>query len=82
MMNGKLLKNEDYGWFVSYKTKDGMFEVLQLHPDNVNEILEDSKVFDNIEARILANPQVEFDIVENNKMSGVAKYAKLISKTN
>lgn len=71
-MKGKLLKTKDFGWIV-----EGKEEFLYLHPDDVYEILEQEKVFDNIEARIAAHPDVEYEIVENQKMSGVVKYAKL-----
>jgi hypothetical protein len=36
---------------------------LPLHPDDVKQIEEDSKTFDNIEARIAAYPDVDFEIV-------------------
>jgi len=54
---------------------------LPLHPDDVKEIEEDSKIFDNIEARIAAYPEVEFEIVtewENGEVgvNGLT-YAKL-----
>jgi hypothetical protein len=54
---------------------------LPLHPDDVKQIEEDSKVFDNIEARITAYPDVEFDIV----LCSYSKdkhdfYAKLINQ--
>lgn len=42
-----------------------------LHPDDVKQINADAQVFDNIEARIAAYPDVEFDIVD--------KHAKLTS---
>lgn len=71
-MKGRIHRTDDYGWVVLFDD-----EFLQLHPDNVNEILELKGIFDNIDARILADPEVEFEIVENHKMSGVVKYAKL-----
>lgn len=77
-MKGRIFKTEDYGWLVAYNDAEGLFRTRQLHPDNVNEILEWEKVFDNIEARISAHPDVEFEMVEHQKMDGVTEYAKLI----
>jgi len=71
-MKGKLHKTEDHGWIVLFDD-----EFLQLHPDDVNDLIDLDNVFDNVEARIAASPNVEFEIVENQKMSGVVKYAKL-----
>jgi len=68
-------------WMVEHCEKSGdnnWITYIQLHPDNVNEILDLEKVFDNIEARISAHPDIEFEIVEHQKMDGVVKYAKLI----
>lgn len=81
-MKGKLFKGEYEQWLVSYEdnsepTKETKIKDLQLHPDDVNDILEQENVFDNIEARILSYPDVEFEIVQIKKMSGVATYAKL-----
>lgn len=52
------------GWKVIYVYPEGT-RFLPLHPDDVNQIVEDSKVFDNIEARIKAYPEVDFEIVVN-----------------
>ena len=68
-MKGILHKTNE-GWIVIYDQILGGGIIkrnqnsLPLHPDNVNQIVEDSKVFDNIEARIKAYPDVEFEIVE------------------
>jgi hypothetical protein len=54
---------------------------LPLHPDNVKDIKEWSKVFDNIEGRISSNPEAEFEIVSgfnNNGPEHFPRYAKLI----
>jgi hypothetical protein len=66
-MKGKLIK-DDEGWWVQHKAKglDGNQEYIaesMLHPDDVKQIEEDAKVFDNIEARIAAYPDVEFEMV-------------------
>jgi hypothetical protein len=80
-MKGRLLKTEDYGWLVSYNDSQGLFQFIQLHPEDVNEILDQEKIFDNIEARISAYPYIEFEIVENVKMDYcVVKYAKICKK--
>lgn len=80
-MKGQIRKGEDNQWFVveSHFGPGDVFETYhQLHPEDVNDILELSERFDNIEARILSNPEVQFEIVENQKISGIAKYAKLV----
>jgi len=59
-MKGTLHKTEQ-GWVVN-----SFYEIptsIPLHPKNVRQIEEDAKVFDNIEARIAAYSEVEFDIV-------------------
>jgi hypothetical protein len=66
-----------------YKDKEGTWLVLsdettyQLHPDDVEQILKDSRIFDNLEARILNFPDVRFRIEKHQKFSGSIKYAKL-----
>lgn len=44
-----------------------------LHPENIKLINEYSMVFDNIEARILSNPKVEFELITEDKK----EYAKI-----
>jgi hypothetical protein len=66
-MKGKLIKDHE-GWWVQHKAKglDGNLEYIAesiLHPDDVKQIEEDAKMFDNIEARIAAYPDVEFEMV-------------------
>ena len=78
-MTGRLHKTKQ-GWVVSYNDSQGLFQFIQLHPEDVNEILDLEKVFDNVEARISAHPDIEFEIVEHQKMDGVVKYAKLIQR--
>lgn len=73
-MKGRLLKAENK-WLMSYNDSEGLFQFLPLHRDNVDEIQEQEKVFDNIEARISAHPDVEFEIVYWNTGE---KFAKLI----
>ena len=57
---------------------DGM--LLPLHNESLETINELSKTFDNIEARILSNPEAEFDLVEvcyDNQFLEVKLFAKL-----
>lgn len=72
-MKGKIYKSEDNQWLVDYSDN----QTLQLHPDDSAELIDLEKVFDNVEARV-SNFIIEFNIVENKKMDGVVKYAKLI----
>ena len=68
-MKGKIHKTEQC-WMVKYfdteKAHDIMYcgESFLLHPDDVKQINRDAQVFDNIEARIAAYPDVEFEIVD------------------
>ena len=77
-MKGELI-NSEHGWMISY-TENGEAKGVSLHYDDVDYIRELEFTFDNIEARIAANPIVEFEIVENQKMSGVSRYGKLINE--
>lgn len=76
-MKGELL-NTNHGWMISY-IEDGTAKGVSLHPGDVEFIDECRFTFDNIEARIATNPEVEFEIVENQKISGVARYGKLVN---
>jgi len=94
-MKGKLT-NKDGKWFVQYNeplsiyTKgynpgDYVSKELPLHPDDVKQINADGQIFDNIEARIAAYPDVEFEIDDEIKDLGwhgstIIRYAK-ITKT-
>ena len=84
-MKGKLVKTE-HGWFVRYKETTPLSittETLPLHPADVEQINKDSQVFDNIEARIASNPEVEFEIITEYWSGEVGvnglTYAKLIN---
>jgi hypothetical protein len=83
-MKGKLKRKEDNMWVVEYEDVyfgDNRLSLepneIQLHPDDVEKMLELDRMVDNIEARVNINPEVEFDIVEHQKLSGIVKYAKL-----
>jgi hypothetical protein len=87
------LHNTETGWVVKYNKRlqhkmvgyhdyntITVNDELPLHPDDVQEIQEDSKIFDNIDARIKAYPEVEFEIVSDKyeKAGKGVEYAKLI----
>lgn len=72
-MLGQLKKVEDLGWMVEIDGKD-----YELHPDDVDVLNLLQQRFDNLEARITAYPEGEFEIIDHQKMDGVVKYAKII----
>jgi hypothetical protein len=72
-MRGVLHKTEQ-GWIVEY----AKHSELPLHPDDVKQIEEDAKVFDNIEARISAYPEVDFIPITDAKINMVTVFAKLV----
>lgn len=78
-MKGTLQKNKDNQWSVTISSvsKESLDE-YQLHPDDVNELIDINNIFDNLEARIAANPEIDFDVVECQKMNDIVKYAKLV----
>ena len=83
-MLGVLTKTND-NWVVNHSysiTKDD-WETLPLHPDDVKQINRDAQVFDNIEARIAAYPEVEFEIVQYDGKTPISEgwsgYAKLVN---
>jgi hypothetical protein len=82
-MKGKLIKTEE-GWMVGTVCyADIWSELLPLHPDDVEQINRDAQVFDNIEARIAAYPEVEFEIVQYDGKTPISEgwsgYAKLVN---
>jgi len=84
-MVGTIRKTEE-GWKVEYvahlideippRWKVGM---LPLHPEDVRQINADAQVFDNIEARIAANPVIDFEMVNMGfgPDDNILTYAKL-----
>ena len=62
-----------------YFLTEYLIKTLPLHCDDVEQIEEESKVFDNIEARILSSPEIEFEIIKNQKMDGASLSAKIIN---
>ena len=82
-MLGVLTKTND-NWVVnhSYSVAKDDWETLPLHPEDVKQINRDAQVFDNIEARIAAYPEVEFEIVKeyiDSHTNQVQAYAKLLN---
>ena len=79
-MKGKLIKIEERWMVGTVCYADLWSNYIPLHPDDVKQIERDSQVFDNIEARIAAYPNVEFDMVSDTyeKLGKGNTYAKLI----
>jgi hypothetical protein len=76
-MKGELIKST-HGWMISY-IENGEHKGISLHHDDIEFIEETKFTFNDIEATIAANPIVEFEIVENQKLTGVSKSGKLVS---
>jgi hypothetical protein len=79
-MKGKLIKT-DRGWEVEYEEDVPNLHYIAkqtiailLHPDDVKQINTDGQVFDNIEARIAAYPDIEFEIVVSDWEQDYIKY--------
>lgn len=89
-MKGKLMyvsKDQTLvkSWVVWYNEQPvggnvAFVDSLPLHPADIHQIEADSKRFDNIEARIAANPHVEFAIEDywETGLEGVVQVAKLV----
>ncbi len=73
ILKGNLYKGEYNEWLVKCEDRE-----YQLHPEDVRELLELDRIFDNLEARISQKPEVQFNIVNHSKLTGIATYAKLI----
>jgi len=72
-MKGTVIKREKDWGIVNNQSG----EFFYLHPDDVNEIANLSQLFDNVESRIFNSPIVDYEIVENHKMSDIVTYAKI-----
>lgn len=87
-MKGKLVKQENQ-WYIQYKMDSDLIAtdggLIPLNPYDVEQIEEDAKRFDNIEARIAAYPDVEF-VIEEFWETGmeieVVKVATLIKESD
>lgn len=68
-MNKGILKKTKAGWFVLYQVmKDEItsgYDSLPLHPDDAEKFKLLSEMFDNFEARVAADPEENFEIVDN-----------------
>jgi len=82
-----IVKKTKLGWIVIYDEILGENIVkknqnsLPLHPEDVENFSLLSEMFDTFEARIKADPKVEFEIVDhfdNNGPEHFKKFAKLI----
>ena len=62
---GKIMRFST-GWKVAYFNKDNDIQVISLHPADSKQIKEWGLVFDNIDARILENPNVNFKVIKIN----------------
>ena len=82
-MKGHLYKKKQpEGWYVAYDIDGFTKAELLLHPDDVKQINADAQVFDNIEARIAAYPEVEFKIVHqvtDAMTDEITSFAKLLN---
>jgi hypothetical protein len=76
-MKGELI-NTKHGWMISY-IENGEHKGVSLHHDDIEFIEQTKFTFDDIEATIAANPEVTFEIVENQKLTGVSRYGRLVS---
>ena len=63
-MKGTLHYTEDMGWVVRYIEMREFHQEHQLHPDDAEDVSE--------------GMEVDFEIVEHQKLTGVATYAKII----
>jgi len=88
-MTGKLIKLNNIWHVKCFNYWDDSGTYYDLHPDDVKRIEQDLYQFDNIEARIAAYPDVEFELVAfpnllvhtGIKYNKYITYAKLIAKT-
>lgn len=78
-MKGILYKS-NRGWEVAYEIESNIQKVLPLHPKDVKQIEMDALVFDNIEARINAHPEVEFFPIIDANIDLVCEWACLIKQ--
>ena len=79
-MKGTLHKTEQ-GWVIKWSSPQEYKEPIHeypLHPDDVQQIKDDSQIFDNIEARIATWNQVEFKLEKKYFADKTIIYAKLI----
>ena len=80
-MKGKMIKKENV-WYVTRLEENEWETYYPLHPHDVEQIKEFSQRFDNIDARIAAYPDVEFEIYDwwETGLEEVIKVAKLVKQ--
>jgi len=94
-MKGKLIYDQGEWWVQHMATSPDGIEYFQadtmLHPDDVKFLEDCNLVFDNLEARIAAYPDVEFEMVtevvasvgdSEQQDEYTVSYAKLIQPKN
>jgi hypothetical protein len=94
-MKGKLIYDQGEWWVQHMATSPDGVEYFQadtmLHPDDVKFLEDCNLVFDNLQARINIDPEVEFEMVTETVMSVgnseeqdeyTIRYAKLIQTKN
>jgi hypothetical protein len=68
MIKGTLKKTKA-GWFVLHQVmRDELtsgYDSIPLHPEDVEKFSLLSQMFDNFEARVKKDPEVEFEIIDN-----------------
>lgn len=80
-MKGHLYKKlQPEGWYVAYTIDKFTRAELPLSMTDVRQIEADAKVFDNIEARIAAYSEVDFEIVTIDNGDNGIRYARLIKQ--
>jgi hypothetical protein len=62
-MQGTMQKHPSRGWEISYVDDSGSTFCVDLHPQERADLAELDRIFDNLDARILAEPNVEFELV-------------------
>jgi acyl-CoA thioesterase YciA len=83
IMKGKLIKKENR-WYIT-RVEEGDWETFYpLSFDDVNEINAWEQIFDNIEARIASNQNVEFELEDywETGLEGAIKMAKIVKSNN
>jgi len=78
-MKGKLIK-QDNRWYVTHLEENEWETYYPLCIDDVNEINAWEQIFDNIEARIAANQDVDFELEDywETGLEGPVKVARLM----
>jgi hypothetical protein len=68
MIKGTIKKTKK-GWVVFYQTMRGeltsSYDSIPLHPEDVEKFSLLSQMFDNFEARVKKDPEVDFEIIDN-----------------